>query len=188
MKNIVFKIKHSSNPLEAIKDSICHILKVAKDGIAPHFIVGLLLRNHDPSQRPVYVSYRRADQLDSEVILAEVERHIQSNEKFLAEGPHTLKLTSIETINGKARLKNRLLDKKVIAKKKSSIVSINNVDNLCLPRALVTDIALLQKKNSSSELKIYKDMKDGRKIQKERARELCIKANIDINGVVGSFR
>ncbi|KAK7574194.1 hypothetical protein V9T40_011385 [Parthenolecanium corni] len=161
-KHFTFKIKETVNPLETIQKAFGKVLEFGKRKARAHDKVGVTLRNNNDDRKPIYISFRRADQINAEVLFQQIEAVIQSDETFLALGPHHLKLTTVEAIDGRGRIRNRVANTNDMSRFKKSIVTINNDDNLCLPRALVTGIALLEKDKLPEKKKAYRNLRDGR--------------------------
>ena len=76
---------------------------------------------------------------------------------------------------GSGRRKRNILDIREYLKKKSSVITINNKDDLCLARALVVSIARIEKDRR------YNHIRDSsRPIQRERAFDLHEAANVPL--------
>ncbi|KAK7574193.1 hypothetical protein V9T40_011384 [Parthenolecanium corni] len=105
-EHFTFKIKEITNPSETIQKEIGKVLEFGKRKARAHHKVGVTLWNNNDDQKPIYISFRRADQIDAEVLFQQIEAVIQSNETFLALGPHHLKLTTVEAIDGRGRIQN----------------------------------------------------------------------------------
>lgn len=182
-----FKIRESPNPLRAIHEAFTRVLEFGLEKARPHDMVGITIQNNNNGRKPIYISYRRADQIDSEILFRQIESVIQSDETFLALGPHQVEISIVEMIQGGARYKNDTADPKVVKKVKTSIVNIDNPDNLCLPRALVTGIAFLEKHESLKKWRLYENLRDERPIQTKLAKELCLKAEVVIPSAGGGI-
>lgn len=65
---------------------------------------------------------------------------------------------------GYARRRDRLSDPNILTKIKKSILSINNTDNLCLPRATITPLSLLEKNENEEKGKLYVRMRYGKPV------------------------
>ncbi|VDO09969.1 unnamed protein product, partial [Brugia timori] len=184
---MTFKIKETVNPLDSIARAFTQVLEYGKRKAKAQDKVGVTLQNDNNARKPIYISFRRADQIDVELLFQQIEAVIQSDETFLALGPHHLKLTIVEAIDGKGRIRNKIADATDVSRLKKSIVKINNSDNLCLPRALVTGIALLQKAESAEKKNNYNNLRDGRPAQKREAEKLCRDSGVDISRLGGGI-
>ena len=132
--------------------------------------VGLLIR-HPGLDRPILIPFRRRDQLDAETILRHMEQVQQSNTSFHLDDKMTWQVTRIGITGGKGgddapsgtaddddedfirrRRMYRGNFEQLYAAKASghggSIIRINNTDDLCLARSLVTAHARLHKDDS----------------------------------------
>nr|CAD7264618.1 unnamed protein product [Timema shepardi] len=112
-------------------------------GVSTEDHVGLLLVNTDSSSRPVFVSFRRADQLDAQAVLSNVERVLKSNDSFLTSSPLYIKLHHFKEPRGKGNHKcDRLSPASTYSRNNKGITTIQNGDTLYLARALVVAKAI----------------------------------------------
>ena len=133
---------------------------------APEDSVGLLIR-HPGLDKPILVPFRRRDELDAETILRHMEAVQQSNTTFRLDDEMAWQVTRIavpagsgdadddedddeEFVRPRAMYRGNL--EELYAAKSSGhggcIIRINNTDDLCLARALVTARCRLHKDDS----------------------------------------
>lgn len=139
-----------------ICNALVKVLEFGKKKARPQDKVKVTLRNNNDACKPIYISFRTAAQVGAKVLFHQIESVIQSDETFLALGSHYLKVTTVEVIDGKGRISNFLANRTLIAKRNKSVIVIRNENNLYLPRALVTGIALLEKTQSQEKKSFYK--------------------------------
>ena len=117
------------------------------------------------------------EQLTTERVFSQIERVIQSNQDFRLNDTVTIDIIHVEAPqgSGKSRLKRTTLNIREYLKKKGSVISINNTDNLCLARALAVAVARIEKDPK------YKWIKDSKShIQLQRALDLHQAANVPL--------
>ena len=108
--------------------------------------VRFVLRS-DQLDLPISIPFMPLAQLTTERVFSQIERVIQSNRDFRLNDTVTVDIIHVKepqggTSNGKS--KRTTLDIREYLKKKKSIITINNTDNLCLARALVVVIAKIE--------------------------------------------
>ena len=189
----IIKLKEiKKDPHSAVKSVFDKLLEVEMKEIDQHAKVGIVLSN-DTYPKPLFISLRERSQITTEVILGQVEKVIQSNEKFFLNEPLQVKITQISLPEGQKRNKNLyLVPFDVFCKKQSkSIVTINNSnDNLCLARAIVVGMTHEKYKAGEISYNEYRAVSraDRENAQKNAALELCQKAGIeDINNFKGTL-
>ena len=126
---------------------------------------------------PISIPFLPVEQLTTKRIFSQIERVIQSNQDFRLNDTVTIDIIHVEAPqgSGKSRLKRTTLNIREYLKKKGSVISINNTDNLCLARALVVAIARIEKDSK------YKQIIDSRgHIQLQRALDLHQAANVPL--------
>ena len=130
---------------------------------APQDRVGLLIR-HPGLDTPILIPFRQRDQLDAETILRHMEEVQQSNTTFRLDDEMAWQVTRIavpagsgdddddddDFVRPRAMYRGNL-DELYAAKATGHggcIIRINNTDDLCLARALVTARSRLHKDDS----------------------------------------
>ena len=126
---------------------------------------------------PISIPFLPVEQLTTERVFSQIERVIQSNQEFRLNDTVTVDIIHVVAPqgSGKSRLKRTTLNIREYLKRKGSVISINNTDNLCLARALVVAVARIEKDPK------YNQIKDSRKhIQLQRALDLHQAANVPL--------
>ena len=123
-----------------------HILDDVTRGMNEKDRVRFVLRS-DQLDLPISIPFMPLAQLTTERVFSQIQRVIQSNQDFRLNDTVTIDIIHVQepqggTSNGKS--KRTTLDIREYLKKKRSVISINNTDNLCLARALVVAIARIE--------------------------------------------
>lgn len=174
--------------MDGIERAFRKVIELGKEKIRPQDYIGVTLANSDNSRKPIFLTWRRLAMFDVDIMFAELVQLIQSDENFDGRGPHHLTLSTVKAVDGKGRIRNKVATDDDIVKDKKSIVQIKNIDNLCLPRALVIGIALLKKDESPAMKREYFNVRDGRTPQqRDRALKLCEDSGVDITALGGGI-
>ena len=153
-----------------------HMIEDVTTGMNPNDRVRFVLRS-DQLQTPISIPFLPVEKLSTEKVLSHVEKVVQSNEQFRLNDTVTVDIIHVEMPQGSGRsnVKRTTYDIREYLKKKKSIISINNKDDLCLARALAVSIARIEKDPQ------YKHItKSNRPIQRERAFDLHEAANVPL--------
>ena len=153
-----------------------HLLEDVTTGMNPNDKVRFVLRS-DQLQTPIAIPFLPVENLTTEKVFSHVEKVVQSNEEFRLNDTVTIDITHVEMPqgSGRSRLKRTTYDIRDYLKKKKSIITINNKDDLCLARALAVSIARIEKDPQ------YKRMLDSKcNVQRERALDLHEAANVPL--------
>ena len=143
-------------------------------GMNPTDQVRFVLRS-DQLQTPISIPFCPLEELTVEKVLSNVEKVVQSNEDFRLNDTVTINIIHVEMPRGSGGRKRMTLNIRDHLKKKKSIITINNKDNLCLARALAVSIARIEKDPR------YKRIKEARgHIQLQRALDLHQAANVPL--------
>ena len=123
-----------------------HILNDVTHGMNEKDQVRFVLRS-EQLDLPISIPFMPLAQLTTERVFSQIERVIQSNRDFRLNDTVTVDIIHVEepqggTSNGKS--KRTTLDIREYLKKKRSVITINNTDNLCLARSLVVAIAKIE--------------------------------------------
>lgn len=142
--------------------------------------IGMVLRNDNFPEKPVGFSFRRVDQLSSAVILASLEKILQSNAAFFVNDTLRLHVDRITLPTGYGR-KNYVrmtgVDFEEFCRRKQGILVVKNYDNFCLARALVLAMAW---RSNDVDLEF---LEFGGTLMQNRASRLCARAGVDlVNG------
>ena len=154
-----------------------HILNDVTRGMNEKDQVRFVLRS-EQLDTPISIPFMPLAQLTTERVFSQIERVIQSNQDFRLNDTVTVDIIRVEepqggTSNGKS--KRTTLDIREYLKKKKSVITINNKDNLCLARALVVAIARIENDPKYDQIR-----RSDRYIQQERALQLHRAANVPL--------
>ena len=126
---------------------------------------------------PISVPFLPVERLTTERIFSQIERVIQSNQDFRLND--TVSVDIIHVVapqgSGKSKVKRTVVNIREYLKKKKSIITINNDDNLCLARALVVAVAKIENDPKFDQIR-----KSNRDVQLERALQLHQAANVPL--------
>ena len=136
--------------------------------------VRFVLRS-DQLDTPISMPFMSVAQLTPERVFSQIERVIQSNRDFRLNDTVVVDIIHVEAPQGSGRSKRDVLNIKDFLHKKSSIVTIQNNDNLCLARALVVAIAKIEKDPKYKQL-----ANSNERAQERKARELHEAANVPL--------
>ena len=153
-----------------------HLIEDVTTDMNPNDQVRFILSS-DQLQTPIVIPFCSLEELTTEKVLSHVEKVVQSNEEFRLNNTVDIDLIRVEMPqgSGKSRVKRNIVDIRDYLRKKKSVITINNKDNLCLARALVVSIARIEKDPR------YKRMLDSRyNVQRERAFDLHEAANVPL--------
>uniref|UniRef100_A0A914VZ48 Uncharacterized protein n=1 Tax=Plectus sambesii TaxID=2011161 RepID=A0A914VZ48_9BILA len=155
--------------------------KVAEDGEEDERI-GLCIR-HPALESAILVPFRKREEISGEAVLAEIERVQQSNKELDIEEEMWVTVTRVKLPGGLGRDCQRGLWQpwhNRYTVKGGCFITINNNDNLCCARAIVTGIARLHKDVSSEAKKYYDLIRQGGRgkytAQRKKAEELMEQA------------
>ena len=144
-KQIVLQLKPSVITPDMFTDNINYILDYLLLDVEPHDMVGIKIQNeHNVSDKAIGISFRRKDQLSSDIVLKVLEKVIQSNAKFNAYDKLIINVDRVHMPSGNGggvKAKGRTLNN--MSHIKRSIVTVKSRNN-CLAHALVIAIAKLE--------------------------------------------
>ena len=150
-----------------------HLLSDVTAGMNEKDQVRFVLRSTE-LDTPISLPFMPLHQLTPERVFSQIERVIQSNRDFRLNDTVTVDIVHVKAPQGSGR-KRAVLDIGEFLHKKRSIITIQNNDDLCLARALVTAIAKIEKDPK------YKCITNSRKpVQERKARELHEAANVPL--------
>ena len=129
----------------------------------------------DQLQTPIVIPFCSLEELTTEKVLSHVEKVVQSNEEFRLNNTVNIDVIRVEMPQGSGRVKRNIVDIREYLKKKTSVITINNKDDLCLARALVVSIARIEKDRRYNHIR-----ESTRNIQRERAFDLHEAANVPL--------
>ena len=125
---------------------------------------------------PISIPFLPLVQLTPERVFSAVERVIQSNRDFRLNDTVNVDLIHVEAPQGggRSKLKRNIVNINDYLRKKGSVITINNHDNLCLARALVVAIAKV------GNDPYYYYLRECVRAQQIRAMELHANANVPL--------
>ena len=154
-----------------------HILNDVTRGMNEKDQVRFVLRS-DQLDLPISIPFMPLARLTTERVFSQIERVIQSNRDFRLNDTVTVNIIRIEEPQGgtsNGRSKRTTLNIREYLKKKKSVISINNNDNLCLARALVVAVARIENDPKYTQIR-----KTQGHIQLQRALDLHQAANVPL--------
>ena len=156
-------------------DIFDHLIKDVTQGMNSTDQVRFVLSSNQ-LQFPISLPFCPLEELTTEKVLAQVEKVVQSNEEFRLNDTVNIDIIRVEMPqgSGKSKVKRQILNIRDYLKKKSSVICINNMDDLCLARALVVSIARIEQDPQ------YRGISRGSGIQRERAFDLHEAANVPL--------
>lgn len=122
---------------------------------------------------PITIPFMKVSQLSTETLLKEIERVLQSYEQFVLDSSLELDITHVDMPSGTGR-KHKFVDLDRFLLEKQCILRIQNKDDLCCARALVTAKARLDKHEK------WEAIRKGCNIQEQLARALHYQAGVPI--------
>ena len=111
----------------------------------------------------------------SELLLTEIERVLQSNEQFVLDHCVHLNITHVSLPKGGTGKRCDYVDTERFLKDKRCIIQIQNTDDMCCARAIVTAKAKIDGHEQ------WNAIQRGRRIQEELALELHTKAGVPLH-------
>ena len=155
-------------------DIFDHLIKDVTDGMNPNDQVRFVLSSNQ-LQTPIALPFCSLEELTTEKVLSHVEKVVQSNEEFRLNDTVNIDIIRVEMPQGSGRFKRTTLNIRDHLKKKGTVITINNKDDLCLARALSVAIARIEKDPQ------YNHIRDSsRSIQLQRAFGLQEAANVPL--------
>ncbi|KAG8235182.1 hypothetical protein J437_LFUL015488 [Ladona fulva] len=182
VKIMLTPLSKGSNPLVWFENVMEHLLEYFKSkAVRDADQVGMTIRNDSNPDKEVAISFRRSDQLNHEVISTVISKVVQSNDTFLTSAPLTISLHHIAMPVGRGRgrfTRPNILNFNDFCRKKRSIITVNNNDNLCLARSIVVAMSLRSGDDDDAAKKRVQC--DTGLVQTTRANALCVKHGVDL--------
>ena len=172
-------VLHDVNLLESQKrtyDIFDHLIKDVTEGMNSYDQVRFVLSSNQ-LQTPIALPFCSLEELTTEKVLSQVEKVVQSNEEFRLNDTVNIDIIRVEMPKGSGRsnVKRQILNIRDYLRKKGSVITINNKDNLCLARALVVSIARIEKDPRYTRI-----IRPESAAQRERAFDLHEAANVPL--------
>ena len=151
-----------------------HLIKDVTQGMNLTDQVRFVLKSNQ-LQTPITLPFCPLEELTTEKVLSHVEKVVQSNEEFRLNDTVNIDVIHVAMPQGSGRRRRNIVNIRDYLKKKGSVISITNKDNLCLARALAVSIARIENDPR------YNSIKDSRcTVQRERAFDLHEAANVPL--------
>ncbi|KAJ8910238.1 hypothetical protein NQ315_002562 [Exocentrus adspersus] len=176
-RTLEFKIKPipgGAEPVSWIRDAINQVIAKGIEGLHPGDQVAFSFCCKQFSRGEGWLKFRAARDVTYDDVWKVISDIYQSNSSGLNTETFCLGVTSVKMPAGRGRGRNYNSYNEECAKRKG-IISINNKDNMCLPRALAVAIAFATK-----DPEMVKIRKDTGKIQRDKAIELTKNAAVTI--------
>ena len=153
-----------------------HLLNDVTWDMHPKDQVRFILRS-EQLDTPISIPFLPVERLTTERVFSQIERVIQSNQEFRLNDTVTVDIIHVVAPegSGKSRVKRTTLNIREYLKKKGSVISINNIDNLCLARALSVAVAKIENDPKYNQIR-----QSNRNIQLQRALDLHRAANVPL--------
>ena len=151
-----------------------HLIKDVTEGMNPNDQVRFVLSSNQ-LQTPITIPFCSLEELTTEKVLSHVEKVVQSNEEFRLNNTVNIDVIRVEMPQGSGRSKRNILNIRDYLKKKGSVITINNKDDLCLARALVVSIARIEQDPRFGQIRRTESA-----AQRERAFDLHEAANVPL--------
>ena len=176
-RRIEFKLKSlpdNVEPVRWIKNALTDVILYATSNLSPQDQVGFNFCSKNLERGEGWINFKPAEDVDVDDVLKVIQGVFQSNSTGLDTDSFCLGVTSVRMPIGRGR-KSGDVNFKDESTRRRGIIVIKNMDNLCLPRALVVAIA---KKNNTVNFKdIEKNKND---IQTRMALKLMSEACVNV--------
>ena len=153
-----------------------HLIKDVTEGMNPNDQVRFVLSSKQ-LQTPIAIPFCSLEELTTEKVLSHVEKVVQSNEEFRLNDTVNIDVIRVEMPqgSGKSKCKRDIVNVRDYLKKKQSVITINNKDDLCLARALVVSIARIEQDPRFGQIRRTESA-----AQRERAFDLHEAVNVPL--------
>lgn len=94
---------------------------------------------------PISLPFMRVAQLSADRLLSKIERVLQSYEEFVVDQSLEIEVIHVKLPSGKGNKKKCYVDLEKSLKEKKSFIKINNREQLCCAKAIVTAKARIDK-------------------------------------------
>lgn len=123
---------------------------------------------------PISLPFKKLSELSAELLLTEIQRVLQSNENFVIDKSLEIEVMHVRLPSGSGHKRKPYVDLERTMQEKRCFIKINNRDELCCARAIVTAKAKLDKDPK------WESIRHGRGIQKTLAMALHKEAGIPL--------
>lgn len=121
---------------------------------------------------PIIIPFLRIPELTADRFMAEIERVLQSNEDFVIDSGLIIEVTLVDMPTGGTRKRCKYVNMSKFILEKKCVIQIQNDDDLCCARAIVTAKARLD------QHEYWDNIRRGRNMQKQLAEQLHVKAGV----------
>ncbi|KAK5643501.1 hypothetical protein RI129_007346 [Pyrocoelia pectoralis] len=176
-RSLDFKIKtvpEGAEPIQWVKDAIVQLVNKGTEGLAPHDMVGFSFCSKDFKNGEGWIRFQPASEITIGDIWNTISSIYQSNSKGLNTETFCFRVTSVHLPYGSGRVR-KFNNFEEECGARQGIVVINNIDNLCLPRALVVAIAYINRDPEYRKIR-----RNIQKIQEQKTMQLLKDSNITI--------
>ncbi|XP_066296636.1 uncharacterized protein [Branchiostoma lanceolatum] len=167
------KISSRENMIDALHGVFEAMISRAREGMNVNGIMRMIIHSGH-LDRCISTKFVLRDELTAELILSHIERILQSHETFVIDETFLVQIVSVNLpVPGSGR--NPFFNSATeFSKKKQSVISIRNDDDLCCGRALAVAKARIDKHRD------WQNIRKGRKIQETLARSLYNNAGVPL--------
>ena len=123
---------------------------------------------------PIAIPFLKVTELTADRFMSEVERVLQSNEDFIIDSGLIIDVTLVDMPSGGIGKRCKYVNMHKILQQKKCILQIQNDDELCCARAIVTAKANIDKHAK------WNSIRQGREIQKHLAKQLHAEAGVPL--------
>ena len=130
---------------------------------------------------PIIIPFLRLQELTADRFMSEIERVQQSNEEFVIDESLIIELSHVDMPDGRAQKRCKFVNTEKFLYNKKCIIHIQNDDDLCCARAIVSAKAKLDQHVKWNSIRL------GKLLQEELAIQLHYQASVPIKtcGVEG---
>ena len=163
-------------------DRIVEVLKEKKNNVKGDDRIRVTV-GHPKLDMPICCPFMKAEGFTGEIIIAEIERVVQSNTEFeVSDGEISVEFTHTVLLSGSGGgvKQAEYGNTESMCKNKLSIVSIQNATDLaCLARSIVVGMCHVRSSDTQEWKKEWEAIrKSDRQLQKTRAEKLLTKAGL----------
>ncbi|KAK5638665.1 hypothetical protein RI129_012960 [Pyrocoelia pectoralis] len=176
---IEFKIKEIPAEVDQvtwIKGAMTQIINYICANVSSSDIIGFTFCSKEFSRGRGYLSFKRADSIYFDDIWDLISGVYQSNSSGLNTETFCLEATIVSVPTGKGKIGDKYNSFEEECAARKGIISIQNTDNLCLPRSLVVGIAKITNDSGYNNIR-----RDTGKIQLTKAKQLMQEAEVEID-------
>lgn len=177
-RTLEFKIKpipEHKDTVEWVKSAINQVIERGTENLRAGDQVGFSFCSKDFTRGEGWIRFQPIEKVTFDHVWDVIASVYQSNSSGLNTETFCLGITSVRMPSGRGRGKNyNSFQEECLMRR--GLVSINNKDNMCLPRALVVSKAYVDKDPAYRTVR-----KDTRKMQTQRAIQLMKDADVTIS-------